>query len=158
MTQPLPPAATKRQPAKRAAASSAITAVKDAKERASIPSRPVIEHTKLLRATLQVERKATNDALAAVDLEMEVEAGARDAAIEAADRAYDLAMEAAFNAREGTHALANERHNAIRAQLDEERNDLIRKLDGIEAALTATEAKPTASNVEPIRSAVEMAA
>ena len=158
MTQPHPPAATKRPPAKRAAASSAVPAVKGAIASASIPSRPVIEHTKLLRATLQVERKATNDALALVDLEMQTEAGICDAALEAAGRAYELAIAAASNALQGAVAIANERHNAIRAQLDEERNDLIRKLDGIEAALTATEAKPAASNVEHIRQPMEQAA
>ena len=133
-------------------------AVAEAESSATIPSRPVIEHTKLLRATLQVERKATNDALALVDLEMQTEAGVLDAATEAAHQKYLLAMQAAQAAYDGELVLANERHKAISAQLNEERNDLTRKLDGIEAALAATEAKPAASNVEPIRSDVEKAA
>lgn len=135
-------------------------AVAEAESNATIPSRPVIEHTKLFRAERQIERKAMNDALAAVDHQLETEAGIRDAAIEAADRAYELAMEAAHNAREGAHALATERFNAIRAEKDEERADIIRTLEGIEAALAATApAKPEAkSNVEPIRQDMERAA
>src|SRR5690606_39114983 len=106
------------------------------------------------------KRSAANDALAAVDHEIETEAGIRDAAIEASERAYELAMEAAHNAREGAQALAKERFNVIRAEKDEERADIIRTLDGIEAALAATApAKPEAkSNVEPIRQDVEKAA
>lgn len=128
----------KRSPVKSSAASSAVT---EARRRSSIPSRPVIEHTALLRAELQAQRSVTLDALASADMGLEVEAGIRDAAAEAAERAYDLALTAASNVRSNSMAIATERFRAARAELDAERADIIRAMEGIEAALAATEPK-----------------
>ncbi|MGV8950105.1 MAG: hypothetical protein ACOH2M_03305 [Cypionkella sp.] len=106
---------------------------KIAEARATIPTRPVIAHTKLFRAEMQVQHQALNNALANVDHALTAAAGERDAAVE----------------------LANMRFAVIRAELDAERGDVLRNLDGVEAALDATEAK---TNVEPIRQPIEVAA
>ena len=108
-------------------------AVTEAESNATIPSRPVIQHTKLLRAELQVKLNNANGALAVADTALTTAAGERDAAIE----------------------LASKRFDAIREELDAERTDILGSIKGIEAALAATEAK---SNVEPIRQPVEVAA
>jgi len=108
-------------------------AVTEAKRKATIPSRPVIEHTKLLRAELQAAHiKASNALLSA-----------------------DAALSAAADSRDADIALANQRFDAIRAEVDAERDDILASIKGIEAALAATEPK---SNVEPIRQPVEVAA
>lgn len=129
--------------------------VAEAKKRASVPVRPVIQSTKLFRANLQIERQTANDALAAVDHALETEAGIRDAAVEAADKTYELALEAARNAREGATALAVERFNVVRSELDAERSDIIRVLDGVEAALAATQSDTPPGNVTQLREAAE---
>lgn len=113
-------------------------AVTEAKRKATIPARPVIAHTNLFRAELQASLVKANNALLNADNALSVAADDRDA---------DISM-------------AKQRFEAIRCQLDAERNDILRNIAGIEAALTATEiAKPDAmSNVEPIRQSVEVAA
>lgn len=113
---PNPPTARKRQPATSSAAPSAVA---DAKRRSSIPSRPVIEHTALLRAELQASLNRANGALLHADNALSVAADDRDMDI----------------------ALANQRFAAIRQGLDAERDDIVRSIAGIEAALAATEPK-----------------
>lgn len=108
-------------------------AVAEAEINATIPSRPVIQHTKLLRAELQAAHIKANNALLSADAALSAAADSRDADI----------------------ALANQRFDAIREELDAERTDILSSIKGIEAALAATEAK---SNVEPIRQPVEVAA
>lgn len=121
------PSPRKRQPAKPPAAPSAIAAVADAKRRASIPSRPVIQHTKLLRAELHLALQAMTAALAADDRDLANAAGERDETMEANRREY-----------EAKDALAVERFRAIRSGIDANRADVIRAMEGIEAALAAT--------------------
>jgi len=107
-------------------------AVAEAKRRATIPSRPVIQHTGLLRAELQASLNRANGALLQADSALSVAADDRDMDI----------------------ALANQRYDAIREGIDAERTDILRSIAGIEAALSATADK---ANVVPMRSPVEMA-
>ena len=115
----------KRQPPATAAAPSAVA---QAKRRASIPSRPVIQHTALLRAELQASLNRATGALLQADSALSVAADDRDMDI----------------------ALANQRYAAIREGIDAERDDIVRSIAGIEAALAAT-GEPKA-NVIQIRS------
>jgi hypothetical protein len=123
--------------------------VETAKERATIPTKPVVEHTKLFRASLQLELSAANNTLAGVDLALQIAASTRDEAVEAAENAYEsavkaaesayrLALNTATEAKEGALSFARERFNAIRFEVDLERNDLVTKIEGLEAALKAT--------------------
>jgi hypothetical protein len=107
-------------------------AVISAEKKASLPKRQVVQHTKLLQANLLVEQSAKNDALAAVDRDLAHAAGVRDEAREAARRACDMAC-----------ALADQTFEAIRGELDSERTDIIRSLEGIDAALDAIRDRPT---------------
>jgi hypothetical protein len=93
-----------------------VAAVAEATANATIPSRPVIQHTKLLRAELQVRLSSANGALTTADTALVVAAQDRDAAIE----------------------LANQRYAAIRAEIDAERDDVLTTIAGLEAALHAT--------------------
>lgn len=111
-------------------------AVTEAKKRATIPTRPVIRHTSLFRAELQAALNRANGALLNADNALSVAADDRDAEI----------------------SLANQRFDAIRAQIDAERDDILNNIAGIEAALAATAPKDAGSNVEPIRQPVEVAA
>lgn len=124
-------------------------AVFEASRKATIPSRPVIEHTKLLRANLQVELQAANAALAIADREL------ANAALERDEAKTNNRLE-----HEMKDALADQTFDAIRAEVDAGRDDIKLKIAGIEAALAATEpAEPEPkSNVEPIRQPVEVAA
>lgn len=141
--------------APRAKTTTPVDPVEAAAKRATIPTRPVIEHTKLFRAELQVQMAAVNCALDQVEHTLATAAGERDAAIEAADGAYDLAMAAAGKTRKGAVELASQRFDAIRANLDKEQADLRHKKDGIEAALERTaepkaETRSEPDNVVPI--------
>lgn len=98
-------------------------AVVEARKRATIPTRPVIEHSKLFRAELQAALNKANSALLNADSALSVAADDRDTDV----------------------TLANQRFDAIRAGLDLERADINRTIGGIEAALKATE--PAPSNV-----------
>lgn len=92
------------------------TAVKSA----SIPKRPVIQHTKLLTATLQAELRKASGALQEADMSLSLAAQERDDAI----------------------SLANGRFDLIRQGLDAERADIISAMDGLEAALKSMASKP----------------
>jgi hypothetical protein len=116
-------------------------AVQEATKRASIPKRPVIEHTKLFRASLQLELQAANAALAVADRDLTNAAAERDEAEETAQRAYDASV-----------AFARQRFDTIRTQVDAERDDILREINGIEAAMDAT---TPASNVVPMTAAAE---
>lgn len=94
-------------------------AVAQAEKAATLPTRPVIQHTQLFRAELQVRLSKANGQLSEADLALTNAAAARDAAIE----------------------LANQKYEAIRSELDAERQDIMTELAGIEAALTATAPK-----------------
>lgn len=94
-------------------------AVAQAEKQASIPKRQVIQHTQLFRAELQVRLNKANGQLAEADLALANAAADRDAAIE----------------------LAKQKFDAIRAEVDAERQDIITAITGIEAALTATSPK-----------------
>lgn len=94
-------------------------AVAQAERQASIPKRQVIQHTQLFRAELQVRLNKANGQLAEADLALANAAADRDAAIE----------------------LAKQKFDAIRAEVDAERQDIITAITGIEAALTATAPK-----------------
>jgi len=98
-----------------------VAAVEDAQKRATIPTRPVIQHTALLRAELQAALNKATSALLKADNELSVAADDRDTDI----------------------ALATKRFDAIRLQIDAERNDLHRAITGIEAALQATGEQPS---------------
>lgn len=100
-----------------------VTAVKEARKRATVPTRPVIEHSKLFRAELQAALNKATSALLNADSALSVAADDRDTDI----------------------TLANQRYDAIRLGLDAERADIHRTIGGIEAALKATE--PQSSNV-----------
>lgn len=100
-----------------------VRAVSAAAAIATIPSRQVIPHTKLFKASLQIAYDAANNALAGADQALAAAAGERDAMIE----------------------LAKDRYEAIRVELDAERADIKTNLTGIEAAMAAIE--PKASNV-----------
>lgn len=115
-------------------------AVVTAEKKAAIPKRQVVQHTKLLRAALQVEQSAKTDALALVDRNLVHASDGRDEAKAAAKRAYDMAC-----------TLADQTFDAIRAELDVERADIIQSLEGIEAALDAVRERPSEpSNVMPM--------
>lgn len=101
-------------------------AVARAEEKAKLPTRPVIEHTKLFRAHLQMEHSKANAALSEADLALANAASERDSLIE----------------------LAKQKFDAIRAQLDSERHDIITTLTGIEAAMKAI--SPPAETVAQI--------
>ena len=94
-------------------------AVAQAEKQASIPKRQVIQHTQLFRAELQVRLNKANGQLAEADLALANAEADRDAAIE----------------------LANQKYDAIRAEVDAERQDIITAITGIETALTATSPK-----------------
>jgi hypothetical protein len=96
--------------------------------KASVPKRPVIQHAKLLTATLQAEHRKAQGALQEADMALSLAAQERDDAIN----------------------LANARFDAIREGLDQERADIIRTIDGIEAGLKAM--APQADNVVPLAS------
>lgn len=102
------------------------TPVAAATKAATIPKRPVIQHTKLLTATLQAELRKAQGALQEADMALSIAAQDRDDAIN----------------------LANARFDAIREGLDQERVDIIRTIDGIEAGLKAM--APQADNVVPL--------
>lgn len=104
--------------------------VKAAKARATIPTRPVIDRTKLFRAEMQVELQAHTSALANVDH-----------AITAADCDCDAAIE-----------LAQQRRLIIQSELALERDDLVMVIEGINAGLerTAQRDPAPASNVTAI--------
>lgn len=108
----------------------AVPAVEGARQRASIPKRQVIEHTKLFRAELQAALAAANNELMAADSALASAADDRDMAI----------------------TLANQKFEAIREGVDADRADLLLKIGGIEAALHAT---AQASNVVPLTSAAQ---
>ena len=93
---------------------------------ASIPKRPVIQHTKLLTATLQAEHRKAQGALQEADMALSLAAQERDDAIN----------------------LANAKFEAIREGLDAERRDIITSIDMLESALKAS--APKADNVVPI--------
>ena len=93
-----------------------VPAVAEAKRNATVPKRQAVQHTKLFRAELQVKLSDANGALAVADAALIAIAGERDAAIE----------------------LANQRYDAFRRELDAERDDIIRSIKGVEAALEAT--------------------
>lgn len=95
-----------------------VTAVVEANRNATVPKRQVVSHTKILRAELQVKLSDANGALAVADSALIAIAGERDGAIE----------------------LANQRYEVFRRELDAERQDILRSITGIEAALIATEA------------------
>lgn len=115
-------------------------AVVAAEKKATIPKRQVVQHTKLLRAALQVEQSAKNDALASVERDLAHAAGVRDEEQESAKRAYNMAVD-----------LAAQKFMAIRAELDAERSDILSALEGIEAALETTRERPAEpSNVVPM--------
>ena len=115
-------------------------AVISAEKKASLPKRQVVQHTKLLQANLLVEQSAKNDALASVDRDLAHAAGSRDEAREAAERAFQMAC-----------ALADQTFEAIRGELDAERSDIIRSLEGIDAALDAIRDRPAETpNVVPL--------
>ena len=112
-------------------------AVAAAEKKASIPKRPVIQHTKLFRAELQVALREKNAALAVADRDLAIAASERDEALEANRREY-----------EAKDALAVERFKVIRAEVDADRDDILRTIAGIEKALEATgEASAAPSNV-----------
>lgn len=117
-------------------------AVQEAAKRATIPSRPVIQHTSLFRATLQQLRSKATDALASADMALTAAASERDHEMDAAKRAYDAAC-----------SVAASRFEAIRSELDAERADCICELDGIDAAMSVT--APAAANVVQISQAAE---
>lgn len=102
------------------------TPVAAAAKAATIPKRPVIQHTKLLTATLQAELRKAQGALQEADMALSIAAQDRDDAIN----------------------LANARFDAIREGLDQERVDIIRTIDGIEAGLKAMSSQ--ADNVVPL--------
>lgn len=116
------PPQRKRQPTASAAAAKPVA---DAKRRASIPSRPVIQHTSLFRAELQAALNRANGALLNADNALSVAADDRDMDI----------------------SLANQRFDAIREGIDAERIDILRSIAGIEAALAAT-GEPKANVVQ----------
>lgn len=91
------------------------TPVAVAEKSASIPKRPVIQHTKLLYASLQMELEKANNALHAADTALAIAASDRDREVE----------------------FVNQKFAAIREGLDAERADIITAIDGIEAALKA---------------------
>ncbi len=93
-----------------------VPAVIEAKRNATVPKRQVVSHTKILRAELQVKLSDANSALSVADAALIAIAGERDNAVE----------------------LANQRYEAFRNELDGERNDILRSITGIEAALVAT--------------------
>ena len=95
------------------------TAVAQAEKAAAVPKRPVITHTGLLRATLQAELRKAQGELQQADIALTLAAEERDDAI----------------------AFANQKYDAIRAEVDAERQDIITAITGIEAALTATSPK-----------------
>ena len=105
-------------------------AVQEAQKRASIPKRPVIEHTKLFRAELQAALSAANNELMAADSALVSAADDRDMSI----------------------SLANQKFEAIREGVDADRTDILLKITGIAAALAAT---APASNVVPMTAAAE---
>lgn len=111
--------------------------VTQATKAATIPKRQVIKHDELFKAELLVARQVATDDLGMVDNTLQTAAVDRDMAIDAADRAYDLACEAALHIRNGAQQMAEQRFAIIPDELDGERGGIIRKLDGIEAALTS---------------------
>ena len=110
-------------------------AVTEAKKRATIPTRPVIQHTSLFRAELQAALRRANGALLNADNALSVAADDRDA---------DM-------------ALVSQRFDAIRAQIDAERDDILRNIAGIEAALAATSPKEAEGEVVPLHNDGEAA-
>lgn len=100
-------------------------AVVAAEKRSSIPKRPVIQHTALFRAELQAALNIVNNEMVQADSALSSAADERDMAI----------------------SLANQKFDAIRAGLDAERNDILLKTAGIEAALKATEPAAEPSNI-----------
>lgn len=108
-------------------------AVKEAAKRASIPKRQVIRHTSLFRAELQAALHAANNELLQADAALSSAADDRNTAID----------------------LANQKYEAIRLGIDEERADLHTKIAGIEAALAATAPVQVPDNVVPLKAAGE---
>lgn len=110
--------------------------VAEAKRRATIPTRPVIQHTSLFRAELQAALNRANGALLNADAALSVASDDRDMEV----------------------ALANQRYDAIRGQIDAERSDILKNIAGIEAALAATApVEATKPNVVPLRAEGEAA-
>jgi hypothetical protein len=108
--------------------------VTQATKAATIPKRQVIKHTALFRAELQVKLRSLNDALAAADRDLTNAASERDVSLEANRRDH-----------EAKDALATQRYETIRSEVDEDRNDILLNIEGVEAALAAT--GPAQSNV-----------
>lgn len=100
--------------------------VAQAEKQASIPKRPVIQHTKLLTATLQAELRKAQGALQEADMALSIAAQDRDDAI----------------------SLAKAKYDAIREGMDLERENIITCIDGLEAALKKMAGTP--DNVVPI--------
>lgn len=126
--------------ATRAKTTTPVDPVEAAAKRATIPTRPVIEHTKLFRASLQVQQSAATDALSLVDRDLVHAADTRAEEMEAANRAYGMAM-----------ALADQKYDAIRTELDAERVAIISVIDSIDAALAKLDPAPAdESNVVQI--------
>lgn len=107
---------------------------------ATIPKRQVIKHTALFRAELQVKLRGLNDALAAADRDLTTAASERDISLEANRRDH-----------EAKDQLVTQRFDTIRVAVDADRSDILLNIEGVEAALKATEAKASeTSNVVSI--------
>lgn len=119
---------------------SSVPAVTEAKRNATIPKRQVIKHTVLFRAELQVKLRSLNDALASADRDLTNAASERDISLEANRRDH-----------EAKDALVSQRFDTIRSAVDADRSDILLNIEGVEAALKATEAKTSeTSNVVKI--------
>lgn len=107
-----------------AAAAKAIAATTSAAE-SPTPSRPVIEHTKLFRASMQVAQRDAENALFVVDSELQAAAEGHEARME----------------------LERQRYAEVRRQLDEQRQDVVTHKAGIDAALAATAPRSVAGEL-----------
>lgn len=93
---------------------------------AEIPARPVIQHTAIHLARLQMDLSATQSALDLVNHRIAAADGERILEHEAADRARDMAV-----------SFADQKHGEVTGELGKERDDLTRTLEGIEAGIAA---------------------
>lgn len=145
--------------APRAKPTTPVDPVEAAAKRATIPTRPVIEHTKLFRAELLLAQSAANSELEQADHIIVTAVEEKNAAQNAAAIAEQIAIEAANTARRGADALATQRFNTIRSEIEKERNDIICKLDSIEAALKSiADAEPKAETRSEPDNVVQIAA
>lgn len=135
--------------APRAKTTTPVDPVEAAAKRATIPTRPVIEHTKLFRAELVILQQTALLDLAQVDHVLMTAVDECETAQVAAARAEELAIAAAAKARKGADELATQRLSAIRKGADKERADIIRKLDAIERALNEPAPAEQADETEP---------